>query len=135
MPTIKWDEGLSVGVRKIDVEHKRLFFQAGRLLSGLKCGANENLLKNLDNLAGKAASHFLHEGRLLRLTDFPATRPHEREHAECLRKVSDVQLRLRAGEAGALSIEVVNSLTDWLERHINDSDKEFSAYLNLRGIR
>jgi len=118
----------------MDVEHKLLFFLVGRLLNGLKYGG-ENLPKNLDNLAEKAESHFLHEERLLRLTDFPATRSHEREHAQLLRKVHEVQFRLQAGEVGALSREVVRGLSDWLEQHIKDSDKEFSAYLNLRGIR
>lgn len=131
----KWDESLSVGVRKVDVEHKRLFLLLRRLQNGLRCGAGENLSKNLDNLAEEAASHFLDEERLLLLTDFPAARPHEREHAQLLLKVSELQFRLRAGEAGALSIEVVNGISDWFERHIRESDKEFSAYLNLRGIR
>ncbi len=135
MLTLRWDESLSVGVRMMDVEHKRLVFLLRRLANGLKSGDDENLLKNLDNLAEKAANHFLHEERLLRLTDFAATVPHEREHAKFLHKIRAVQLGLRAGDAGALSKEVVHSLGDWLEQHIKDCDKEFSAYLNLRGIR
>ncbi len=135
MLTLRCDEGFSVGVGMMDLEHKQLWFLFGRLLNGLNRGANENLLKTLDDLAEKTANHFAHEERLLRLTDYPATRPHEREHAQLLRKVREVQLRFRSGEAGALSIEVVLGLSDWLERHIKDSDKEFSAHLNLRGIR
>lgn len=135
MLTHRWDESFSVGVRIMDLEHKRLCSLFGRLLSGLNCGDKENLLKILDNLFEKAANHFAHEERLLRLTDFAAARLHEREHAQFLHRIRAVQLGLRAGDASALSTEVVHSLCDWLEQHIKDRDKEFGAHLNLRGIR
>jgi len=135
MPALKWDENLLVGVRSMDVEHKRLASIFGRLLYGLQRGDEENLKKNLDILAEKAAKHFSHEERLLRLTDYPATGTHEREHARLLSKVHEVRLGFLAGEAGTLSAEVVHGLWDLLEQHIKDSDKQFSTYLNLRGIR
>ncbi len=135
MPALKWDENLIVGVKSMDVEHKRLVSILGRLLDGLKGGAKDNLAKNLDILTEKAENHFLHEERLLRLADFPARGSHEREHARLLSRFRDVRLGFRSGDAGALSVEVVHGLRGLLEQHIKDSDKEFGAYLNLRGIR
>ncbi len=128
MLVLKWHPDFNVGVKPVDNEHKQLRLIMGRVLQAMDGGAKEDLAKNLDLLAKAAAKHFSHEERLLCLTDFPAARPHEREHAKFLSKVHEMK-------TGSLTVEAVCSLCDRYEQHIKHSDKEFSGYLNVRGIR
>jgi hemerythrin len=135
MPALKWDEDLNVGVKAIDIEHHQLALILGRLLRGLTGACNVDLAKNLEALAEKTASHFSQEEHLLRLTDFPQSGAHEREHVGFLKRIFEIQAGFHAGHAGALTASAVEELRDWLEQHIKNSDKAFSSYLNLRGIR
>lgn len=127
-----------VGVRAIDHEHLQLWLLMGRLLRSVnatKPGDLADLAKDLDILAKKVANHFLHEERLFHLIDFAAAPSHGREHAHLLGKIQKMQRELALAPKGVLTPEAVHDLGDWLERHIKDSDTEYSTFLNLRGIR
>jgi len=49
-------------------------------------------------------------------------------------KVIALQNDYQAGKT-SLTIEVFKFLTDWLNKHILETDKKYSAYLNSKGIK
>jgi hemerythrin len=48
--------------------------------------------------------------------------------------VVDLQRRFVANEVG-LTLEVMEFLKDWLNKHSMGSDKKYSPFLNARGVR
>jgi hemerythrin len=136
MPLMTWTEKMSVGVKVLDDDHKKLVSMLNELHDGLQAGhGKEALGKILDGLINYTKIHFGREEQFFSKTAYADSAAHKKEHDELTRQVIDVQQKYKSGAVSTLSLEVMNFLKNWLIQHIQGSDKKYGPHLNAQGIQ
>jgi len=135
MAYFEWSSDLSVNVREIDDEHRKLV--------GLIDSLNEAMLAHRGREAQKAAidamveyasTHFATEERYMQAFHYQGYPAHRLEHQKFTAKA--LELQARADRAGfILTLEVVSFLRAWLQNHIMGTDKRYQACFNEHGLR
>ncbi|MCI5132467.1 MAG: bacteriohemerythrin [Candidatus Electrothrix sp. EH2] len=135
MSIIKWNDSFSVNVVKIDQEHKKLVEMLNALTEAMKKGQGKDVLGEiLDGLIAYTASHFQTEENYFEQVQYPGTVEHKKEHADFVEKVTEFKKEFDAGRA-TVSVHLLQYLGKWLQTHIQGADKEYSDFLNKKGIR
>ena len=89
--------------------------------------------KVVKELADYTHFHFSAEEQLLERAQYPDLAAHRAQHRVFVNKVKQFQQDLHTTTAGQASA-VVTFLKDWLTNHILQTDKQYSAHLNAKGI-
>lgn len=135
MPFIVWTSGMSVDVKLLDNDHKRLVILINGLYDGLMASyASETLERIFDELIAYTRIHFDHEERFLVEAGYSGAAEHKQEHDHKIEQVLDMQDRFRNETELAGHLDVMNQLKDWLVNHIQHSDQEFVAHLKTTGV-
>lgn len=135
MPLMTWTEKMSVGVKQLDDDHKKLVGMVNQLYDGISTGKGKEALGPvLDGLVDYTKLHFGHEESLFAKTGYAVAAAHKREHDALTNQVLDVQAKFKAGNSATLSLEVMNFLKNWLVTHIQGSDQKYTAHLNAKGV-
>lgn len=136
MPLMQWSDRLSVGVKQFDDEHKQLVGMLNELYDAAQAGhAKDALGRILDRLISYTKVHFANEEMLMIRHKYPGYEAHIAEHRALAKQVVDVQAKFHAGASAALSMEVLNFLKNWLNTHINGTDKKYGPFLAEKGVR
>lgn len=134
MALFNWKDDYSVKVKEIDEQHQQLIALINKLhdAMGEKRG-KEVVGEILKRLADYTVYHFANEERLLRSNGYPEYDAHHDKHVKMTGKVMALQEDLKSGKI-TLSIEVMNFLKNWLDKHILGTDKKYSSFLNEKGV-
>ncbi len=109
---MEWSENLSVGIKEIDEQHKKLVSQINALHDGMRSGQGKDTLeKTLGELADYSQYHFKTEEKYMEKFGYPDFEKHREEHDAFVVKVADFQNAYSSGKLG-LSIDVMNSLME-----------------------
>jgi hemerythrin len=136
MPLVTWNDNLSVGVKVLDDDHKRLVGMINELHDGIMLGRARDVLGSvLDGLVKYTETHFAREEHFFAQTGYRGRAAHKREHQNLTKRVKDLQAHYSSGEPLALSLETIDFLKTWLVTHIQGSDKKYGPHLNAKGIR
>ena len=134
MSHIVWDEKYSVRIEVIDEQHKKIIKTLGKLFDEMGKGKSREILKSiLDQMVWYATEHFSTEEIFMKQYNFPGYEEHKKEHEAFKLKVATFQKDFAAGKE-SLSINVIRFLTDWLDHHILDIDKQYGPFLNEKGV-
>jgi hemerythrin len=129
-----WKDSYSVNIPSIDGQHRNLFRMAGELYTAMTSGQGKAALgRILDRLVEYTRVHFEHEERLMRQSGFPGLAQHAAEHRALTRQVEQFQADFASGRT-ALSVQLLQFLKDWLERHIQGSDQAYAPCLAEKGV-
>jgi len=135
MPFIVWTNEMSVDVKMLDNDHKRLAILINDLHAGLMAGrAKEELERIFDELVEYTRLHFAHEEQLLAEAGYSGAAAHKQEHGHKIEQVLILQARFKNATDSAGYLEVLDHLKDWLFTHMEHSDKEFVAHLKATGV-
>lgn len=135
MGTFKWSDNLSVGVKAMDDEHKRLVQLVDELDDAMREGKGREVLRKVfDGLITYTATHFKHEQQLMRDNGFPGYDEHACKHDAMTQQVFSLQRQLRENQI-TITMKTMNFLTDWLVKHIQGTDKQYGIYLNHKGVQ
>jgi hemerythrin-like metal-binding protein len=135
MPLMTWTEEMSVGVRALDEDHKKLIALLNELHEGILGGQQKAILeKIIERMVEYTIYHFEREEKLFTDAGFPASVEHKREHDLLTRRARNLQSRFECGQSTQLSLEAMNFLKAWLTGHIMGSDQQYAPYLNAKGI-
>ncbi len=135
MPLMTWTESMSVGIKVLDDDHKKLVGMLNELHAGLKVGHGKEALGTvLDGLVSYTQIHFKREEQYFAATGYADGAAHKQEHDNLTKQVLDVQAKYKSGAVSSLSIEVMDFLKDWLTVHIQGSDQKYRPHLNAKGI-
>jgi hemerythrin len=130
----EWSEEFSVNVKLFDLQHRRYLQMIARLEAAMSQGAAaRELAEFLADLAAYAQEHFAAEEAVMKAYDYPWRDHHAIEHRKAIAGLDGLQIRCASGEA-ALSVEVLDHLRQWLERHVLEHDKAYTEHLNARGL-
>jgi hemerythrin len=134
MPMV-WDEKYSVKVRELDNQHKKLFEIINKLDSHMRQGKGKEILGSvLKDMVDYTKIHFAAEERILRDSGYPDYAQHKAIHEKVTEKVSTIHSKYLQGNGLNLSIEAMNYLNDWLQKHILGTDQKYSSHLNGKGL-
>ena len=134
MALIVWDESFSVGVSRIDEQHKKLVGMINELNEAMRKGQGKEVVGDIvKGLVEYTLTHFALEEKLFAGTGYPDTAAHKREHAEFVAKVSKFRDDFEAGRL-SLSIDVMNFLSGWLKGHIKGCDQKYSNHFKEKGL-
>jgi hemerythrin len=130
MALLEWNDRLSVNIREIDDQHKKLVNMVNGLHDAMKEGKAEALLMRIvADMKQYAASHFGLEERYMKNNNYPDYPVHKSEHDKFVAKVVQVEKDCKSGKC-AISMDILNFLSSWLVNHIKGTDKKYSPFLN-----
>ena len=125
----EWKNCYSVGIGSIDAQHQALFGIGAELYAAMSSGQAKGALnKILNRLVQYVSSHFAHEERLMRLHNYPEFAAHKAEHDQLAAQVQAFQADLAGGRT-TMSVQLLRFVKDWLEKHIQESDRRYAPYL------
>lgn len=132
MDKIQWDDTYSVGVAKMDQEHRNIVSIINLMVDRPNVSEHSETFSDiLGQLTTYAYEHFEHEEELLEAYDFPALAAQKREHQAFRRKIALFCLKVMDEEnppAGA-SEELLSYLLAWWKDHILVSDMQYRPFL------
>jgi hemerythrin len=133
MTKITWDDRLSVGIKKLDEQHKELIRAINALIENDGVDEDEAVGNALDRMSRYADYHFKTEEQLMRQHAYPDYAAQESEHTEFKAKIASFCLDAMARKK-ALPDQLLNYLVNWLTHHILESDMKYKSYFNEKGI-
>lgn len=135
MGLITWDDSLSVQVTEIDNQHKKLIDIINNLSDAMReRKGNEVMTKILSDLASYTQTHFKWEERHFQKFNYKDTPAHLKEHEKFVDQIKKYKADFESGKL-AMSIEVMNFLSDWLRGHIKGTDQKYTSFFHENGIR
>ena len=134
MPLLSWKDDYSVKIKEVDEQHKKLIGMINDLHEAMtQKKAKEVLGDVLKKLADYTVFHFSTEERLMRSNGYPEYEEHRDKHQKMTTKVLALQDELKQGKI-TLSMEVMDFLKNWLDKHILGTDKKYSPFLAGKGV-
>ena len=132
---VEWKDDYSVGIDSIDQQHKKLLNLINQLQTAVDYSTGEQFEREaLDELVDYTKTHFIYEEGLLRDNEYPDYEAHKLIHEKMIKKVEEVLSEYEKDHDTAMS-NAAEFLKDWLIKHINGTDKEYSEYLIGRGVK
>jgi len=135
MPLITWNDKLSVKVKEIDDQHKRLIGIINHLSDGIQTGKGKQVLEEtLSELVKNAEYHFQTEEKYMKQFGYPGYIPHRVAHDEFARKVLTHQADLKVDKF-VEPLAIMAFLKVWVISHIMDMDQQYSETFIKGGLR
>lgn len=134
MSVYEWNELYTVHIAALDRQHQRLFAAIHQLDEALSSGQGSAVVEDvLKQLMNYTASHFAAEEKLMERYGFAGLAEHKSKHEELTRKVLALQEEYRRGNIG-VPVSLMLFLQAWLKEHILGTDKQYSEFLNAKGV-
>lgn len=135
MALLSWSSKYSVGVQAMDSQHEVLFKILNELHDAMMRGqAREVTGLLLQKLTRYTRTHFSAEESVMAAAGFPGLAQHRIKHRELMKQVDEFGARYKSGE-GALNVQLLNFLRDWLTTHIEQEDRAYGPSVNKRDAR
>jgi len=137
MALINWTEEYSVGVKELDEQHRRLVAVINQLFTLY----SEKKFKKVDvepifkKLLDYADYHFGTEEHYFNLYNYAEKAQHSALHESYRQKIQDLKKEYDAADSAKTLFAMNNFLNDWWIWHINNVDKEYTAYFNANGLK
>ncbi|MGO9378291.1 MAG: bacteriohemerythrin [Dissulfurispiraceae bacterium] len=134
MAFIEWNNALSVEIKELDDQHKRLLDLINQLNEAMKVGKGKDVMgKVLASLIDYTKYHFAAEEKLMLAHSYPSYVIHKKAHDDLTSQAMDLQKKFNAGNA-IITIEVMNFLKDWVSKHIMSTDKQYTSFFRGKGV-
>ncbi|HLP17876.1 MAG TPA: bacteriohemerythrin [Bacteroidota bacterium] len=134
MALIDWSNDLSVNIQEVDKQHKILINLINKLHEAMRVGQGKAALESiLAELVVYTKTHFAYEESLFAQYGYPASASHKKEHDDLTTTVVDTQKQYHAGQL-VMSVEVLQFLKQWLTKHIQMTDKAYTAHFKSKGV-
>ncbi|MBB6480538.1 bacteriohemerythrin [Spirochaeta isovalerica] len=133
---IDWSDLLSVGIDKMDSEHKELFVRINSLLKALISRSGDYNIAELVGFINEYIDfHFRDEEKMLESVNFPHLDAHKKLHKIYEDEFDQIEKKLRSGAFDAsLLIEIQDKVVNWLLDHIAKVDKKYGEYIAENGL-
>ncbi|NDV22351.1 bacteriohemerythrin [Desulfovibrio sp. JC022] len=135
MGRVEWNDGLNIGIKEIDEQHKGLIDIINNVLEAFKRGENGSVI---DDLLGKlkeyTVSHFNAEEKYMEEIEYPQLSEHRQLHAGLKNKVKTFQAA-RFHREEVSSGEIKGLLSNWLIEHILREDYKIVEFVKQGGAK
>jgi hemerythrin-like metal-binding domain len=135
-----WKPEYSLNIAEIDKQHKRLFELAAELyeISRAKDDFDhyDEIMRVFQELSDYTVYHFSYEENLLDQYKFEPhyTKMHKLEHGAFVNKMVKLGQQDLDKNQKKVLLDIIMFAVDWIEKHIMNTDKKYSAFLNSQGV-
>lgn len=134
MAYIDWNASLSVGIARIDEQHKKLVNCINLLHQAFIDKKGPELQAAIiAEMCDYAAYHFALEEELMAKSAYPGLAAHREEHEQFASEAADLKARSDSG-ALILTIVLLSFLKDWLKNHILGTDMKYVSHFKRHGL-
>lgn len=132
---LPWNEGLSVGVDRIDTQHRRLVDMINDLYLAVHGDRGREAIGGIfAGLKEYVVKHFRDEEGMMRSIGYDDLENHREIHKTIVAQAKSLESRWHAAEPG-VELEALSFFKEWLVNHIMKVDKRYSAPCAHAGIR
>jgi len=133
MVLLEWTPALSVDIKSIDEQHKKLFGYINKLDDALEQKRAKEILAQLFNdLEDYTHTHFGLEEMYFNKFDYKDKYAHVAEHTEFIRRLAEMKKEM---QDEAMDVEdLLGFLVDWLMHHIKGTDHQYSKFFREHGV-
>lgn len=123
---IEWTDDLSVGIEEIDAQHKSLVDIVNELDRAVTEHRGRDAMSEiLNRLDEYTRIHFAVEESLMRIFGYDDYEEHKAVHDDLIDQLQHIRAEFEAGHGG-VTFELMQVLKNWLVKHIQHSDKEYT---------
>ena len=134
MPLFVWTPELSVGVTEMDNQHKKLIDIINRLHDAMKVGKGKDVLSGLlKEMEAYTQFHFTAEEKYMQQFSYSGLVSQKKEHQAFIDKVKVFITDFNNGKM--IGIDTMDFLKNWLSKHIQGIDKQYSKVFNEHGLK
>lgn len=134
MSLIEWNESYSVGIKEIDLQHKKLVSYINQLHDAMKNGKSKEIINTiLNGLVDYTKDHFNTEEKYMKKFNYIGYVKHKNIHDGFVQKVVMFKSKFDKGTE-SISIDLMHFLSDWLIKHIKGTDKKYTECFNKHGL-
>lgn len=124
MSRINWSNELLTGIPDIDRQHRKILEFANRI-DAVKSDPSK-IRPILFEMRTFIIYHFRFEETMLEDAGYPFVRAHKKVHELMIKRLTELQLRLKAGEDVSENLDSL--LNNWFYKHMQNDD---TAYLPI----
>ncbi|WP_320006516.1 bacteriohemerythrin [Maridesulfovibrio sp.] len=129
MGRVEWNDGLNLGIKKIDEQHKELVGIINGVLEAFESGETDTAIdKLLKQLKEYTVHHFNAEEKYMEEIEYPWLSEHKRMHASLKQSVKSLQAaRFHMEKVSVKDVKVL--LSSWLIEHILRVDYKILKFM------
>ena len=130
MNKIEWTDDLSVGIDRIDDQHKKWIEHYNHAVEAIQSKHEvAQISRSLDFLSEYTETHFATEEKEMAYKGYPELEAHKAKH-NALRKTLAAMMEefIEDGATDILAESVETFLGNWLIKHIEEVDMRFAAF-------
>jgi hemerythrin-like metal-binding protein len=129
MAYFDWNGKLETGIAIIDEQHKKLISLVNELHEAMRNRKAKDVVAHiLKELGDYTTYHFSVEEKAFEKRGYPNRAEHEKLHADLIAQLSELMQKQAKGEL-AISIDVLDFLTQWVTNHIMKEDMKYVPFL------
>jgi hemerythrin len=133
---LQWKAEYSIGIDKIDNQHKELMELIKNLLK-ICMVDSKTKFESFNKLASvameKFRDHFASEEALMLETNYPKYAEHKKRHDKLLEDVKEMMKKIPDKSHDSKLMNVVIFMREWFVETVHGTDKEMGIYLNEYG--
>jgi hemerythrin-like metal-binding protein len=135
MLEIDWRDSMSVGVKEIDEQHKKLIDTIEKLNESIiKHDIEKNMVETFDRLFEYMNIHFATEEAYFEKLHYPEAEQHKAAHLFFRNRITEMYNKIGNNISG-LSLDLVDFLEFWLVGHVMVMDKRYSECFHENGLK
>ncbi|MFH0863165.1 MAG: bacteriohemerythrin [Candidatus Altiarchaeota archaeon] len=137
MPQIEWSPELSMGIEKIDDQHRRFVDLVNRLDKAVQEGDYQKAIKAATpGILDYSKTHFATEEDYMLRFDYSGYQEHKLEHAIFKEKIEAFLSDYKKDPSNPrkTATELHAFLTDWLREHLSQVDRHYVKCFKKNGL-
>jgi hemerythrin len=136
---LKWKENFSCNIADIDNQHKKMF-EIGERLFGIASSIVNNsdrydeITKIINELKEYTIYHFGYEEKLMKGLLYEGYDSHKAEHETFIDNILEIEKENLDVHQKESVINLIAFVSDWVTNHILNTDIQYRAFFNSKGI-
>lgn len=129
MAFFEWNDQLSVGVKEMDDQHKKLIAIINELHAAMAARrASEITTGIIKSLIDYTKTHFSQEERFLQGINYPSLAAQKTSHVRFVERINQFKADYEKNQSISAP-EVMLFLKNWLTGHIQHDDKQYGKFV------
>ena len=132
MEKIRWKDEYSVGIEKIDHQHRHLFEIINKLIDHSGASKDSGLVtETLTEMLNYAKEHFTTEEELMQEYGYPEIESHKEQHIHFFKTTAELSVNA-LNKQSMVASEIVEFLKMWLTLHILKCDMKYKEFFKAK---